>query len=111
MSKMENELKSEYENNNKEENDLLSSNDNKDKSNIKLDNELLSSIFNSPPHFEKNFENKELNKFKDEILIYLSERNQHYKSLINYFHDKIQENKKEYFEQMKSIFENYRKIL
>ena len=108
---MENELKSEYENNNKEENDLISSKDNKDKSNIKLDNELLSSIFNSPPHFEKNFENKELNKFKDEILIYLSERNQHYKSLINYFHDKIQENKKEYFEKMKSISENYSKIL
>ena len=111
MSKMENELKSENENNNKEENDLIYSNDNKDKSNIKLDNELLSSIFNSPPHFEKNFENKELNKFKDEILIYLSERNQHYKSLINSFHDKIQENKKEYFEQMKLISENYGKIL
>jgi len=108
---MEKEHKSSVDNNNKEENDLLCSNDNRDKSKIKVDNELLSDIFNSPPHFEKNFENKELNKFKDEILIYLSERNQHYKTLINYFHDKIQENKKEYAEKMKSISENYSKIL
>ena len=112
MTEVKNELSPEHQNNNKlEEKVLISPNDSINKNNIKLENELLSSLFNNPPNFDKKYENEELNKFKDEILIYLSERNQHYKSLINYFHDKIQEDKKEYFDQMKLINDNYSSIL
>ena len=76
-----------------------------------LSNELLSSLFKNPPNFEKKYENDELNKFKDEILSYLNERNQHYMSLINYFYDKILENQKEYISQINNISQNYNSIL
>lgn len=73
-------------NNKKEEIKLLTSNNNNE--NIKLDNEFLSSIFKNSPCFNKKYENEELNKFKDDILLYLSERNQHYMSLIKLFKEK-----------------------
>ena len=112
MTEVENELSPEHQNNNKlAENMLISPKNTINKNNIKLENELLSSLFNNPPNFDKKYENEELNKFKDEMLKYLYERNQHYKSLINYFHDKIQEDKKEYFDQMKLINDNYSAIL
>ena len=112
MTEVENELIPKNQNNNKlEEKISISPKDTININNIKLENELLSKLFNNPPKFDKKYENEELNKFKDEILIYLSERNQHYKSLINYFHDKIQEDKKEYSDQMKLIADNYRAIL
>ena len=109
---MKNELSPKHQNNNKlADNILISPNNTINKNNIKLENELLSLLFNNPPNFDKKYENEELNKFKDEMLKYLYERNQHYKSLINYFHDKIQEDKKEYFDQMKLINDNYSAIL
>ena len=112
MTEVKNELSPEHQNNNKlAENMLISPKNTINKNNIKLENELLSSLFNNPPNFDKKYENDELNKFKDEMLKYLYERNQHYKSLINYFHDKIQEDKKEYFDQMKLINDNYSSIL
>ena len=112
MTEVKNELSPEHQINNKlGENVLISPNNTINKNNIKLENELLSSLFNNPPNFDKKYENEELNKFKDEILKYLYERNQHYKSLINYFHDIIQEDKKEYYDQMKLITDNYSTVL
>ena len=96
-------------NNKKEEIKLLTSNNNNE--NIKLDNEFLSSIFKNSPCFNKKYENEELNKFKDDILLYLSERNQHYMSLIKLFKEKIEENKKEYCNKINSVIQNYNSIL
>ena len=98
-------------NNSKEELKLIAENDIIDSDNCILNNELLCSLFKKPPIFEKKYENEELNKFKDEILIYLSERNKHYMSIIKTFQEKIQENQQVYIEQMKSINQNYESIL
>ena len=115
MSKVEgeqnNESKHDNNINNKEEIITISSNDNSDKKNIKLENELLASLFKNEPQFEIKYENEELNKFKDDILKYLADRNQHYMSLIKNFQDKILENKKEYHDQINSISQNYNYIL
>ena len=89
-------------NNSKEELKLIDENDIIDSDNCILNNELLCSLFKKPPIFEKKYENEELNKFKDEILIYLSERNKHYMSIIKTFQEKIQESQQVYIEQMKS---------
>ena len=110
MKKEEIKLNNESLNNN-EEIKLLSDNNTIDQDNIILNNELLSSIFKNPPHFEKIYKNEELNKFKDEILIYLSERNNHYMSLIKHFKDKMEENKLEYINQINNISLNYNSIL
>ena len=98
-------------NNEKEKINITISNDNISEENIKLDNEILSSIFKNPPILEKKYQNEELNNFKDDILQYLSERNHHYMSLIKYFQDKIEEGKKEYNNQINSISQNYSSIL
>jgi len=96
-------------NNKKEEIKLSESINNNEK--IKLDNEFLASIFKNSPCFNKKYENEELNKFKDDILLYLSERNQHYMSLIKLFKEKIDENKKEYNNKINSVTQNYNSIL
>ena len=98
-------------NNNKEELKLIAENNYIDPDNFILNNELLCSLFKNQPIFEKKYKNEELNKFKDEILIYLSERNRHYMSLINKFQEKIQESREVYLEQMKSLNQNYNMIL
>jgi hypothetical protein len=67
-----------------------------DKEKILLTNEYLSSLFKNPPIFEKKYQNEELNKFKDDILYYLYERNQHFMAIINHFQDKILESRREY---------------
>ena len=106
------ELNPEFHNNKKEEIKLLASNTVSIKNeSIKLDNELSASIFKNSPYFNKKYQNEELNKFKDDILLYLSERNQHYISLIKLFIEKIEENKKEYFNKINSITQNYNSIL
>ena len=110
MKKTERKLNNESENNKKED-EIINENNNTEQDNIILKNELLSSLFKNPPNFEKKYENEELNKFKDEILIYLSERNKHYMSIIKHFQEKIQENKKEYLNQINSITQNYNSIL
>ena len=76
-----------------------------------LTNELLSSLIKKTPHFEKKYENEELNKFKDDILTYLSERNQHYLTLIKFFQNKIEDSKNEYVSQINNISQNYNSIL
>ena len=98
-------------NNNKEELKLIAENNYIDPDKFILNNELLCSLFKNQPIFEKKYKNEELNKFKDEILIYLSERNRHYMSLINKFQEKIQESRQAYIEQMKSLNQNYNTIL
>ena len=79
--------------------------------NIKLENEYLSKLIKNTPCFEKKYENEELNKFKDDILIYLSERNNHYMSLIQHYQDEIKNNKKEYVTKLNAINENYSTII
>ena len=49
-----------------------------EKDNTILQNELLSKLINTPPNLSIKYENEELNKFKDEILLYLNERNNHF---------------------------------
>ncbi len=110
MKKEEIKLNNESTNNNKEIK-LLSDNNTIDQDNIILNNDLLSSMFKNPPRFEKIYKNEELNKFKDEILIYLSERNNHYMSLIKHFKDKMEETKLDYINQLKTISLNYNSIL
>ena len=105
-SKINNELQE-----NSEEKKSLQSNNNNAEEKIILNNELLSSLFNNTPNFEKKYKNEELNKFKDEILNYLSERNQHYISLIKHFQNKQQENKREFLTKVNTISQNYNSIL
>ena len=111
MNKEEKILDDEIQRNSKEELKQLPNNNSFDQEKIIISNELLSSLFKNPPNFEKKYENEELNKFKDEILFYLNERNQHYMSLINHFHDKIIESQKEYISQVNIISQNYNSIL
>ena len=106
--KANNEIKND---NNNEEIKLIEPNENKIEDNINLENELLSSIFKTDPIFEKKYQNEELNKFKDEILIYLSERNRQYISLIKKFQNKILEKEKEYSNQINSISQNFNSTL
>ena len=98
-------------NKNKDEFKQLPGNNSINQENNFLTNELLSSLLKSPPHFEKKYENEELKKFKDEILTYLSERNQHYLTLIKFFQNKIQDSKSEYISQINNISQNYNSIL
>ena len=111
MNKEEKSSDNEIQRNSKEVLNRIPSNNSFDQEKIMLSNELLSSLFKNSPNFEKKYENDELNKFKDEILSYLNERNQHYMSLINYFYDKILENQKEYISQINNISQNYNSIL
>ena len=110
MFKDENKLNHDIQENN-EEIKLLPVNNELDKEKKVLNNELLSSLFDNTPQFEKKYENEELNKFKDEILIYLYQRNKHYMELIKHFQDKFEENKNEYLEQIKTISQNYNTII
>ena len=63
--------------------------------NMLLQNEFLSKLINTPPNLTPKYENEELNKFKDEMLLYINERNNHILTLINYFQDKINQTKEE----------------
>ena len=111
MNKAENKSEHELNNKKKEEIKLLPHNITIDKEKVLLSNEYLSSIFKNPPIIEKKYQNEELNKFKDDILNYLYERNQHFMALINLFQDKILESKKEYMSQINIISQNYNSIL
>ena len=110
MSKEENKLNHDFQNNN-DDLQLLPTNNKINQEKIVLNNEYLSSLFKSVPNFEKKYENEELNKFKDEILIYLYQRNRHYMALIKHFQDKFEENKKEYIDQINTITQNYNSII
>ena len=79
--------------------------------NIALQNEFLSKLIKTPPNLSLKYENEELNKFKDEILLYLNERNNHFLTLIKYFQDKMNETKEEYTNQLNLINQNYEAIL
>ena len=111
MNKAENKSEHELNNKKKEEIKLLPHNITIDKEKVLLSNEYLSSIFKNPPIIEKKYQNEELNKFKDDILNYLYERNQHFMALINLFQDEILESKKEYMSQINIISQNYNSIL
>ena len=111
MNKAENKSEHGLNNKKKEEIKLLPHNITIDKEKVLLSNEYLSSIFKNPPIIEKKYQNEELNKFKDDILNYLYERNQHFMALINLFQDKILESKKEYMSQINIISQNYNSIL
>ena len=110
MKNKESKLNNEFQEKN-EEIKVLKSSDNIKEEKIILNNELLSSLLKNPPNFEKKYKNEELNKFKDEILNYLSERNQHYMSLIRHFQDKQQDTKKEFLNKVNIIYQNYNSIL
>ena len=79
--------------------------------NVILQNELLSKLIKTPPNLSLKYENEELNKFKDEILLYLNERNNHFLTLINYFQDKMNQTREEYTSQLNLINQNYEAIL
>ena len=110
MNKVESKLDHDL-NKNKEEFKQFPGNNSLNQEKNFLTNELLSSLLKKPPHFEKKYQNEELNKFKDEILTYLSERNQHYLTLIKFFQNKIQDSKSEYMSQINNISQNYNSIL
>ena len=76
-----------------------------------LQNELLSKLIKTPPNLSLKYENEELNKFKDEILLYLNERNNHFLTLIKYFQDKMNQTREEYTSQLNLINQNYEAIL
>ena len=78
---------------------------------ITLENELLSKLIKTPPNLSLKYENEELNKFKDEILLYLNERNNHFLTLIKYFQDKMNQTREEYTSQLNLINQNYEAIL
>ena len=82
-----------------------------EKDNTILQNELLSKLINTPPNLSIKYENEELNKFKDEILLYLNERNNHFLTLIKYFQDKMNQTREEYTSQLNLIHQNYEAIL
>ena len=111
MNKEENKLEHGLNIKKKEEVKLLPHNITIDKEKNILTNEFLSSFFENPPHLEKKYQNEELNKFKDDILYYLYERNQHFLAIINHFQDKILESKREYLSQINIISQNYNSIL
>ena len=79
--------------------------------NILLQNEFLTKLINTPPNLTLKYENEELNKFKDEMLSYINERNNHILTLINYFQDKINQTKEEYTSKLNLINQNYETIL
>ena len=78
---------------------------------ILLQNEFLSKLINTPPNLASKYENEELNKFKDEMLLYINERNNHILTLINYFQEKINQTKEEYTAKLNLINQNYEAIL
>ena len=80
------------------------------KDNILLQNELLSKIIKTPSNFSTKYENEELNKFKDEMLLYINERNNQIFSLINFFQEKINQTKEEYTSQLNLINQKYEAI-
>ena len=82
-----------------------------EKDNAILQNELLSKLINTPPNLSIKYENEELNKFKDEILLYLNERNKHFLTLIKYFQDKMTQTRDEYTSKLNLIHQNYESIL
>ena len=82
-----------------------------DQDNTILQNELLSKLIKTPPNLSLKYENEELNKFKDEILLYLNERNNHFLTLIKYFQDKMKQTRDEYTSQLNLINQNYEAIL
>ena len=65
-----------------------------------LQNEFISKLIKPPPNLTNKYENEELNKFKDEMLLYINERNNHILSLIKFFQDKINQTKDEYTSQL-----------
>ena len=79
--------------------------------NMLLQNEFLSKLINTRPNLTPKYENEELNKFKDEMLLYINERNNHILTLINYFQDKINQTKEEYTSKLNLINQNYEAIL
>ena len=81
------------------------------KDNNLLQNELLSKLIKTPPNLSIKYENEELNKFKDEMLLYINERNNQIISLINFFQEKINQTKAEYTSQLNLINQNYESIL
>ena len=82
-----------------------------DQDHITLQNEFLSKLIKTPPNLSLKYENEELNKFKDEILLYLNERNNHFLTLIKYFQDKMNQTREEYTSQLNLINQNYEAIL
>ena len=63
------------------------------------------------PKFEKIYENKDLNMFKEDILNYLKERDIITFNLIRIYQDKIETTEKNYLELTKRISNNYSDIL
>ena len=63
------------------------------------------------PKFEKNYENKDMNLFKDDILNYLKDRDKCIFGLIKKYQEKIEKTESNYAELTKRISNNYSDIL
>ena len=63
------------------------------------------------PKFEKNYENKDMNLFKDDILNYLKDRDKCIFGLIKKYQEKIEKTESNYSELTKRISNNYSDIL
>ena len=62
--------------------------------------------FDQAPKFEIVYKSEELNRFKDEILLYLNERNRFYMHLIKAYQDKIELMNSQFDTQIKNLSEN-----
>ena len=63
------------------------------------------------PKFEKNYENKDMNLFKDDILNYLKDRDKCIFGLIKKYQEKIEKTESNYADLTKRISNNYSDIL
>jgi len=97
-----------------QKNDQLNNMNDKEKD-IQLKQENLkgkgTNIMPEFPKFEKIYENKDLNMFKEDILNYLKERDIITFNLIRIYQDKIETTEKNYLELTKRISNNYSDIL
>ena len=62
-------------------------------------------------NFDKNYDNKDLNIFKEDILNYLNERDKSIFTLIKTYKEKMEKTEKDYSELTKRINDNYLEVL
>ena len=101
----------------KEEKNYSQSNNEHDRKNNENSTNIENSENNSEfqiftmPKFNKIYDNKELDMFKNDILDYLNERNKSIFNLIKSYKEKIEETENNYLELTKRISNNYSDIL
>ena len=73
--------------------------------------QLLENTSNISNKFHNQYQNEELNKFKDEILSFFKERDKYFSNLIKSYKNQIQLSEKKYEKLTKLIKLNYEEIL